>query len=66
MVIHGPTPLTGAVVESHGDHRLAMALALAGLAAHGATVVRGAEAINDSFPGFVETMQALGADVAWT
>jgi 3-phosphoshikimate 1-carboxyvinyltransferase len=66
MVIHGPTPLTGAVVESHGDHRLAMALAVAGLAAHGATVVRGAEAINDSFPGFVETMQALGADVAWT
>ncbi|MCX6028753.1 MAG: 3-phosphoshikimate 1-carboxyvinyltransferase [Chloroflexi bacterium] len=65
MIIHGPTPLTGAVVDSHGDHRLAMALAVAGLVARGETVVRGAEAINDSFPGFVETMQALGADVTW-
>jgi 3-phosphoshikimate 1-carboxyvinyltransferase len=66
MVIHGPTPLNGAVVDSHGDHRLAMALAVAGLVARGETVVRGAEAIGDSFPGFVETMQALGADVAWS
>ena len=65
MIVHGPTQLIGATVESHGDHRLAMALAVAGLAARGKTVVRGAEAINDSFPGFVETMQALGADIAW-
>jgi 3-phosphoshikimate 1-carboxyvinyltransferase len=63
MVIRGPMPLTGAVVDSHGDHRLAMALAVAGLVAHGETIVRGAAAINDSFPGFVETMQALGADI---
>jgi len=65
MVIRGPTPLRGATVDSHGDHRLAMALAVAGLIARGETVVRGAEAINDSFPGFVETMRAVGADIAW-
>jgi len=65
MLVHGPTRLHGAVVECHRDHRLAMALAVAGLVADGPTEVRGAEAIDDSFPGFVETMQALGADIAW-
>jgi 3-phosphoshikimate 1-carboxyvinyltransferase len=64
MVIRGPTRLKGAVVECHRDHRLAMALAVAGLAADGETVVHGAEAIGDSFPNFAETMQALGADVS--
>ncbi len=66
MIVRGPTRLQGAVVECHRDHRLAMALAVAGLVAAGETVVRGAEAIADSFPGFVETMQALGADVSWS
>jgi 3-phosphoshikimate 1-carboxyvinyltransferase len=65
MTIHGPTRLSGATVECRRDHRLAMALAVAGLVADGETVVRGAEAIDDSFPGFVETMQALGADIRW-
>jgi 3-phosphoshikimate 1-carboxyvinyltransferase len=63
MVIYGPTRLVGAVVECHRDHRLAMALAVAGLVAEGETVVRGAEAIGDSFPRFAETMQSLGADI---
>lgn len=66
MLIHGPTRLRGTVVECHRDHRLAMALAVAGLIADGPTEVRGAEAIGDSFPGFVETMRALGADVSWS
>ena len=66
MLIHGPTRLRGAVVECHRDHRLAMALAVAGLVADGPTEIRGAEAIGDSFPNFVEAMQALGADVAWS
>jgi 3-phosphoshikimate 1-carboxyvinyltransferase len=63
MIIHGPARLHGAVVESHRDHRLAMALAIAGLVASGETVIHGAEAIGDSFPGFAETMMALGAQV---
>jgi 3-phosphoshikimate 1-carboxyvinyltransferase len=66
MIVRGPTRLHGAVVECHRDHRLAMALAVAGLVAEGETVVRGAEAIDDSFPGFVETMQALGAGISWS
>jgi 3-phosphoshikimate 1-carboxyvinyltransferase len=63
MLIHGPTRLHGAVVECHRDHRLAMALAVAGLVADGPTEIRGAEAIGDSFPHFVE---ALGAEIAWS
>jgi 3-phosphoshikimate 1-carboxyvinyltransferase len=64
MVVSGPTRLKGAIVGCHRDHRLAMALAVAGLVADGETVVQGAEAIGDSFPGFVDTMRVLGADVS--
>jgi 3-phosphoshikimate 1-carboxyvinyltransferase len=64
FVVTGPTRLRGAVVDSHGDHRIAMALAVAGLVAVGETVVRNADCVGDSFPGFVETMQALGARMA--
>lgn len=60
FVVEGPTPLRGAVVNSHGDHRLAMALAVAGLVAKGTTVVEGAEVMGDSFPGFVEMMRGMG------
>ena len=59
FVVQGPTPLRGAVVESHADHRLAMALTVAGLIAGGETVVRGAECIEESFPGFEEIVQGL-------
>ncbi len=61
FIIDGPTPLTGAPVESQGDHRLAMAMTVAGLVAKGATTVYGAEVTADSFPGFEVTLQALGA-----
>jgi 3-phosphoshikimate 1-carboxyvinyltransferase len=52
MVIHGVGRLRGATCGSHGDHRLAMALAVAGLLAAGETTVRGAEAVAVSYPGF--------------
>jgi len=61
FVVEGPTPLRGGVVDSHGDHRLAMALAVAGLVAEGEVVIEHAECIADSFPGFVELMRSLGA-----
>jgi len=57
--IEGPTPLRGVDVESHGDHRLAMTLVIAGLIASGETRVRGTECISDSFPGFIETFSQL-------
>jgi 3-phosphoshikimate 1-carboxyvinyltransferase len=52
MVIRGVERLCGAVCSSHGDHRLAMALAVAGLLADGETTVRGAEAVAISYPDF--------------
>ncbi len=63
LVIEGPAGLHGARVDAHGDHRLAMALAVAGLVAAGETVIEGAESVSKSFPGFVATMQALGANM---
>lgn len=63
FVVQGRTPLRGAHVSSRGDHRLAMSLAVAGLIARGETAIKGAECIRDSFPGFVETLRALGATV---
>ncbi len=59
FVVEGPTPLVGTQVNSHGDHRLAMSLAIAGLVAEGKTTVEGAECIADSFPGFEKTLRAL-------
>ncbi len=63
FTVHGGHPLRGGVVEAHGDHRLAMALAIAGLAAKGTITVNGAEMIDESFPAFVPLLQHLGAHV---
>ncbi len=48
--------LKGAVVDSFGDHRIAMAFAIAGLLANGETEINGAECADVSFPGFFETL----------
>ena len=52
MVVQGGAGLRGATCSSHGDHRLAMVLAVAGLLAGGETVVEGAEAVGVSYPEF--------------
>jgi 3-phosphoshikimate 1-carboxyvinyltransferase len=54
LVIEGATPLRGAPVRSHGDHRVAMALAVAALAAEGPTEIEGAECATVSFPEFYD------------
>ncbi len=64
FVVEGPTQLRGAPVNSHGDHRLAMALTIAGLLAAGQTTIMGAEVCADSFPGFVDLLRTLGAKLA--
>lgn len=64
--IEGPTRLRGAHVASGGDHRLAMALAVAGLVADGETVVDDAACIATSFPTFVETVNTLAGGDAMT
>lgn len=55
--------LTGATVESHHDHRIAMALAIAGLAATGETQILTAEAVRITFPQFPKLLQQLGAQI---
>jgi len=57
MEIRGGGALAGALCESHGDHRVAMSLAVAGLAARGETVVRDTAWIETSFPGFGQLLQ---------
>lgn len=66
FIIEGPTPLHGAVVDSHGDHRLAMALAVASLVAEGEVVIENTECIADSFPGFIELMRRVRATIFTT
>jgi len=64
LVIHGTggNGLHGGEVESHDDHRIAMALAVAGLAIEGAGVtVHEAECCAVSFPQFYDTMNGIGA-----
>ena len=56
-------PLHGAEVDSRGDHRIAMALAVAGTAAKGETVIHRAEAMAVTFPAFVESMKGIGARI---
>lgn len=62
--IRGVRQLKGARLSSYGDHRMAMALAIAGLVARGETVIDGAESIQVSYPSFVEDMRKLGAKLS--
>lgn len=59
MIIHGGQPLKGAEIDSHGDHRIAMAFAIAGLFAEGETVIHGTDCINTSYPGFAYHLEAI-------
>jgi 3-phosphoshikimate 1-carboxyvinyltransferase len=56
LVINGPTKLHGGTVESFGDHRIAMAFAIAGLLAQEKVTVTGWSCVDTSFPGFLETL----------
>ena len=59
MEIEGGHPLHGAEIESFGDHRIAMAFAIAGLFAEGETVIEDAECVETSYPGFVEQLRRI-------
>jgi 3-phosphoshikimate 1-carboxyvinyltransferase len=56
LVIHGGRALQGAAVRSLGDHRIAMALAVAALAARGPTEIEEAECASVSFPEFYDLL----------
>jgi 3-phosphoshikimate 1-carboxyvinyltransferase len=51
--------LQGIKVDSHGDHRIAMSLAVAGLIAEGETIISNAGAVNISFPSFWDTLDRI-------
>jgi 3-phosphoshikimate 1-carboxyvinyltransferase len=55
--------LKGAEVDSHDDHRVAMALVVAALGTRGTTFVRDVRCADVSFPGFIEKMRGLGGDI---
>ena len=59
MIVHGGRLLLGAEVKSHFDHRLAMTLAVAGLAAKGSTLIHNARVAEISYPGFWEEIEKL-------
>ena len=59
LEIFGGTPLKGAHLSSFGDHRIAMAFAIAGLFAEGETVIDGVECVATSYPGFFDTLRRL-------
>lgn len=55
--------LPGGEADSQADHRLAMALAVAALGGERESVIHDIQWAGVSFPGFVETLRGLGADV---
>lgn len=63
MVVNGGKTLAGTEVYSHDDHRVAMALAVAGLFAEGKTTVKDAQCASVSFPNFFELMNKAGAGI---
>jgi 3-phosphoshikimate 1-carboxyvinyltransferase len=59
LIVAGGAALRGGKPHSHWDHRIAMALAVAGLAAEGTTEIEGWEAVATSYPGFERDLERL-------
>jgi len=63
FTIKGVKSLHGTEINSHNDHRIAMACAIAGLRAEGKTIIHGIECVNKSYPNFVKDLRSLGGEV---
>jgi 3-phosphoshikimate 1-carboxyvinyltransferase len=61
FAIEGPQPLRGALIDPQGDHRIAMAAAIASLAASGTTTIFDAECVGVSYPSFFNTLATVSA-----
>ena len=59
LIVEGGYMLKGAEIDSFGDHRIAMAFAIAGLIAQDEVVIDGAEWVDTSFPGFFDVLESL-------
>jgi len=63
LTLSGPTPLHGGTVDSHGDHRIAMALTIAALNATDRVVITNAQCVSKSYPSFFNDIRSLGVEV---
>ncbi|MCW3994566.1 MAG: 3-phosphoshikimate 1-carboxyvinyltransferase [Candidatus Bathyarchaeota archaeon] len=63
LTVQGGNRLHGAVIDSHNDHRIAMACTVAALGAEGETVIQNAECTRKSYPQFFTHLKQIGADV---
>lgn len=61
MIIKGSNEIKTAIIDSHNDHRIAMACAVAALRANGPVTITGAEAVNKSYSEFWKHLQQLQA-----
>ena len=61
LAVEGPTPLHGGVVDSYGDHRIAMSLAIAGLLTPEKVTVKGWSAVDVSWPDFLDDLDRARA-----
>ncbi len=59
LAIEGSEKIKSATVQSHGDHRIAMSMAIAGLTVEEETTVENTECVNTSFPGFTDLLDKL-------
>jgi 3-phosphoshikimate 1-carboxyvinyltransferase len=59
LLIVGPSPLLGGRCSTQGDHRMAMAFAVAGLIAQGETIIDEADTVEVSYPSFFEHLKTL-------
>jgi len=59
----GPSQLHGGIVDSHGDHRIAMALSIAAMDADEQVVIRNAQCVSKSYPAFFDDIRSLGVEV---
>lgn len=66
LIICGQPRLSGGIVESHNDHRIAMMAAVAAVRCDGDVVIRGAQAVAKSYPTFFEHYRMLGGDVEFS
>ena len=63
LIIDGGSPLHGAIIDTHNDHRIAMACSVAALDAKGETAIQNAESVRKSYPQFFTHLKQLGANL---
>jgi 3-phosphoshikimate 1-carboxyvinyltransferase len=63
LIVDGSPRLRGAVIDPHGDHRIAMACSIAALGATGSTTIKDVECVNKSYPTFFKDLTRMGVKI---